>query len=300
MKGFLLACIIAPVVIVGLWAIAIPEDFIISLMENSLRESNLHVEAKGLKKGLFYNLKSERIWLKKSEEVLLLIDNVAVGIHPSSLLQMKLTASFHGEISGGNMDGEWDLLKGKDGFRMRLDNSNMEGILLFSILGLSGRGILSAEYRSKGGTGDLRFSMRDAKFEGKSYSGIRIPLDLFHSAKGLIAMKGDVIHVGSLSLEGDGLYARVKGDIMGDRVDLTIELMPDSSFKDKSNIFSQMKNFQVSPGHYVIPLKSSMPLSRPCPRGLYRACHHFFMRLHFPISCNLFSPFGKGKMRCLN
>ena len=83
-----------------------------------------------------------------------------------------------------------------------------------------------------------------------------IPLDAEHP--GYPVRKHGVLYLGFLSLEGEGIYARVKGDVMGDRLDLKIELMPDSSSKGKANIFSKIENFQVSPGHYVIPIKSGI------------------------------------------
>jgi hypothetical protein len=41
-------------------------------------------------------------------------------------------------------------------------------------------------------------------------------------------------------------------------MDLTMEIMPDSSFTGNSYIFSMIDNYKVSPGYYVIPIKSTI------------------------------------------
>ncbi|MDH5203807.1 MAG: type II secretion system protein GspN, partial [Nitrospirota bacterium] len=66
-------------------------------------------------------------------------------------------------------------------------------------------------------------------------------------------------HISSLSLQGDGIYARVKGNIKKNVMDLTLELMQDSSSADKSSLLLFLENYKVSPGYYVIPIKGNVP-----------------------------------------
>jgi type II secretion system protein N len=172
---------------------------------------------------------------------------------------MRLTLTFHGDISGGKITGEVNLLKEKNHMNVGIDNANVNGIPLFEVMGLSGKGTLSGEFRLKDGTGDLKFSLKDAQFESTSFSGVIIPVNLFQSATGAMTIDGDLVRIGSLSLQGNGIYARVKGNIRNNVMDLIIELMQDSSFTDKSSILFLLENYKVSPGYYVIPVKGSIP-----------------------------------------
>lgn len=259
MKRVILAAgIIAVLIFYGLWLIAISEGLLIDLIENSLKGAPLSVEITDLRKGLFYNFKSQRVTLKRSGKTLLSIENAAGNIHPFSLFLMKIALSFNGAISGGEIQGKVDLMKGRHRVNVHIENAKIEGIPLFEVMGLRERGTLSGELKIEDGFGDLRFSIKDAKFERGSFSGVMIPLDMFDNAKGAMAIHGDLIKIVSFSLEGKGIYARIKGNITGNVVDLTIEIMRDSSLKGKTYLFSMIEHYNVSPGYYMIPIKSRL------------------------------------------
>jgi type II secretion system protein N len=258
MKRLFFAGIIAAIILYGLWIIVVPEDFMQTLIENSLRDNNLHIETTGFHKGLFYNFTSQNITLKKSQATLISIDNVAGRINPLTILLMRLTLSFNGDISGGKMSGKVNLLKGKHQVAVYCNNAHVDAIPFLSGAGFSGKGILSGEFLFKDKFGELKFSITDARFYEKSFSGITVPLNVFHSVRGAMTINGDIIKIVSFSLEGRGIYARIKGNIRGGNMDLTMEIMPDSSFTGNSYIFSMIDNYKVSPGYYVIPIKSTI------------------------------------------
>ena len=143
---------------------------------------------------------------------------------------------------------------------VNIDNADVDGIPLFKVIGLNGKGILSGEFRLKDGTGDVKFSIKDAQFESASFSGVMIPVNLFKSAQGAMTIDRDVVHISSLSLQGDDIYARVKGDIKKNVMDLTLEIMQGSTSSDKSSLFLLLENYKASPGYYVIPIRGNMPI----------------------------------------
>jgi len=260
MRRLLFAGIVAVILIPGLWLVAVPKDSIRNLIENSLEGSQLQVEVKDLEKGLFYSVSSKSIILKKSDNALVSIGNAMGRVNPFSLFLIRLTLSFRGEIGDGSLEGSMDLLRGGPQVHMTLNNSHMEGIPLFASVGLTGTGILSGEFKSKGRLGDLKFAIRDARFEDWSFSGIPIPLAMFNSGKGVLSInESGNIHVGSFSLEGEGIYARIKGDIRGEGLDLTMELMPDYAFQDRVGFLSKIEHYETSPGYYVLPIRGKVP-----------------------------------------
>jgi hypothetical protein len=64
---------------------------------------------------------------------------------------------------------------------------------------------------------------------------------------------GDTITVKSLTLEGTGIYARMKGIIKEGDFDGNIEIMLDSSFDQYHLIQPLLERYKVSTGFYVIP-----------------------------------------------
>ncbi|MBI3592860.1 MAG: type II secretion system protein GspN [Nitrospirae bacterium] len=258
MKKILLAAFFIAVFVIGLWAVVVPEDMFLSRIEKTLKESGLSIETSGLKKGLFYNFEAHAVKLRKSDTTFLSIDNLAGKINPLSVVLMKLPLSVNANIGGGRMTGRIDLLGWKDSIDFRIDDAHIEGIPFFAAMGLGGSGTLSGTIKSKGGNVEFKFSVLDSKFAGGSFFGIMVPLDMFNNARGLVTINGNITRIDSLWLEGKGINARVKGNIAGNIADLTLELMQDASFVDRANILPLIGNYRVSPGYYVIPIKSSI------------------------------------------
>ena len=78
-------------------------------------------------------------------------------------------------------------------------------------------------------------------------------MDMFHTVRGSIVMKGRAIDVKSVTLEGKGLFARASGTIMGGMMDMTLELMPEPEADKLISVFAG--RYKISDGFYRIPLK---------------------------------------------
>jgi type II secretion system protein N len=258
MRKLLLTALFASFLLFGLWFLAIPEELIKARMESSMRRGHLQVEVAGLRKGLFYSFTSPKIPLRKSDRPILFIDDFKGRINPLSLLIGTLSLSIEGTVGGGALEGMIGSWR-SDQVDLRLNRSHLEGIPLLGWAGLRGKGILSGALKWKDGVGDLRFSIADVRLEG-SFAGFPLPLEWFSEAKGVMAIRGDSIHLAPLSLTGEGIYARVKGDVVKEKLDLLIELMPDPSFvKNRGRLaFLAMDRYRICPGHYQIPVRSSV------------------------------------------
>jgi type II secretion system protein N len=225
-------------------------------IERSLTDGDLHVEVTDLKKGLFFDFKSAHMTLKKSDRALISIDDVTGRMNPLKLLAGKPPLDFRGNVGGGRIEGEAGFLKTSSA-NIRVDKANMEEIPFFALSGLEGNGILSGEFRLAKGTGDIKFVLKDARLKTGSFGGVSVPLDVFRRARGAMTVEGPTVKIVSFSLEGEGIYARIKGNIVGKRLDVTLELMPDRSFKE-SIVFSALGNYRVSPGYFVIPITKTL------------------------------------------
>lgn len=194
--------------------------------------------------------------LRKSGRALISIDDVTGRINPLNMLAGEAPLHFRGNVGGGRIDGEAGLLKGSPA-DIRVDKAHMEEIPFFALSGLEGSGALSGEFRLAKGTGDIKFVVKDARLKTGSFGGVSVPLDVFRGAKGAMTVEGPTVKIVSFSLEGDGIYARIKGNIVGGTLNVTLELMPDRSFKE-SIVFSALGNYRVSPGYYVIPITKTL------------------------------------------
>lgn len=260
MKRLFIAAVIAAVSIFGIWSIVISEDLLASLIEDSLRGSGMGADIAGLKKGLFYNFSSARLTLKKSGNPVISVDNIAGRVNPLSLLLRRLTLRFNGEAGGGGINGSFDLLGGKGLLYVAIEGAEMEGIPFFPLIGLRGRGVISGAVTMENGAGEAKFTVKDTVLESGSFGGITLPLNMFNNARGAMTFKPGMIRVVSFSLDGRDIYARLKGDIKGSSMDLTMELMPDKAYIEKNPLFLMLENYRVSPGYYSIPLTGKLPL----------------------------------------
>jgi type II secretion system protein N len=255
MKRVLVACGVVLLLFYGAWIIVIPEDFIISRVEDSLKARNLGIEATGFKKGLFFNFTAQRIVLKKMDAILLSTGEVSGRINPLNLLLMRISVSLNGKLSGGIIRGNVSISKRKNEAHFFFNDSRLEEMPLLSAAGLSGRGTLSGEFSLNDNSGTIRFTILDARIDRKAFSGIMLPLDIFHRVQCSMVISGAVLQVESFSLEGNDIYARIKGNISNGNMDLVMEVMPGASFRGDALMLALLEQFKVSPGYYSLPVK---------------------------------------------
>lgn len=263
MKKAAVIIIVLFFLIIGLWFIALPESLIKDLIGSSLSKEYLYLHTEGFKKGLFYNFSAERILLKKkginrdSDETLLIFHTIHGRFDFTSLFRLSPELSFDCRVDGGDVTGKVGLA-GENGLVINGSNIHINGIPFLEPLGIHGEGILSGSFLVGNGTGELKFSITDARLKGTSLEGIFLPLNIFHEVKGAATINNETVEVQSLAMAGRGVYGRVRGSIRGTHLNMTFELMTDSSFKPEPLFRAILEQYKVSPGYYVIPLKGKI------------------------------------------
>ncbi len=254
----LLILILLPIVVIftifGAWFIAVPEDMISDYITNSVKSDKIIIKTQGIKKGLFLNLNIRKIDIKKKDETpLLTIENVHAKPDFMSLLKLNPQLPFTGQIHSGLIEGVYSVKE--EALKLNGRDINLKDITSLKLVNVEGEGNLSIKMEIIRGQGDVLFNVKDARLKQTILpGGYFLPLNLFNDIKGLLAVKKDVLEVKAFSLEGEGVYARIKGNITGSDVDLNMELMPDASFQ-KPSMLLLISPFQVSPGYYLIPIK---------------------------------------------
>ncbi len=264
MKKAALITALALFLVVGLWLVAVPESLVADIIENSLNRDYLYLKTEGVKKGMFYNFRAGRILLMKksagesAESPLLELTDVRGRFSFLSVFTLSPELAFKGWMNGGEVKGRVRLT-GKDRLVITGENIPVRGIPLLEPLGIYGDGTLSGSFVVRNNTGDLKFSVMDARFDRGSVAGVFLPLDLFHEIRGAASLSNDLVEIRSFAMSGRGIYARVKGSIRGTRMNLSLELMTDSSFTTEPLFQFVLERYRVSPGYAVIPLTGPVP-----------------------------------------
>ncbi len=259
MKRLLIAAVVLVFLVLGLWIIAVPESLLTNLVEEAMHDGGLRLRVSDMRKGPFYDFSCGSITLNKNSRPLLSVGDVEGHINPLSLLLFKLNVLFSGDLSGGKVKGSIDLFRGKSQVSMAVRGAELEHMPFFASLGIEGRGILSGDISIRSSKGTVTFSVTDAQFNPAAFGGVALPLDVFNSGRGAMTVDGSMLRIQSFSLEGEGIYSRLKGDIAAGRMNLTMELMPEKTFKDRNLVFLTLKRYEVSPGYYSIPVTGPLP-----------------------------------------
>ncbi len=199
---------------------------------------------------------------------LLKASRASVRLRLLPLLAGKVTFSYQVAIAPGSIKGEFALRRGD--MRAEARGLRLEDIPFFrTVAGASVKGEmrLSSSFTGAGKTagGELRLEIKGATVSGVKIGEIPLPDADYSLIQGMIRRKGGQIVLESFTLQGEGLYVRLKGDFplvtpLGNApLNLTLELMPNPEFLEKQKfVFLLLAKYLVSPGNYQIPIRGAL------------------------------------------
>ncbi len=255
MKRFIAVVVIAAAVAAGIWLVVFPEKTLTRLIAGALGGGDLTVDVTGMKKGLFYDFAADTITVRKAGRPVLTAEKISCRIDLPSLFLIKPALRVDGEIAGGTMHGRMGLRGGVD---MKVEGARIGRLPFFASAGIDGEGSISGRLALDNGAGTVRFAIIDARLRPASFEGVKAPLDLFSTGRGALTVAGGTISVTSLSLEGRGIYARLRGNVSGGAIHMTMELMPEKSFIENNPVLALLAAYRDSPGHYSIPINATV------------------------------------------
>lgn len=263
MKKAVIAVIAIPLLLIGLWLVSVPEAWIIHHIEDALGRQGMKVRIMGFSKGPFYNFSLRQMHVSTAKDSpIVSVNDLHAWVDFFSLFKFKPQLDLSGNVNDGRVHGAIGLkgqgTGGGSTINVNGDGIKINGIPALERFGIRGNGNLGFDLRLMDDTGEARFSIREARFEGAFPSVDFLPLDLFQSVRGILTIKKMII-VKSLTLEGRGVYARVNGNIKGNSMDMKIELMMDSSFGPEPVLAKGLGPYKISPGYYVIPFSHIFP-----------------------------------------
>lgn len=254
MKKIAVAILVLAALVWASWLIVVPSSIIESEVEEKLKRGKLSADLVGFRKGLFLGFKSEALDVMNSGQRLFSIEDLRGGLKLiQSLRSMGAVVALDGNAGGGEFEGTFRIKKKSYGLDMTISGADIEELGLFEHTGFRGSGTLDAEAHIADNAGDIKFSITGASLNPFEISGRSVPMDLFHTVRGALVLKGRAIDVKSVTFEGKGLFARVSGTIKGGMMDMTLELMPEPEADTMISIIAG--RYKVSDGLYRIPIK---------------------------------------------
>jgi len=250
---YFILCI--PVFIILVWFFAVPEDLIRGRIEDAIStagQGNINASLKGFRKGLFLTVHADSLDLDLDRTPALTISNIKGCLKAGSLIKRQVAFSFKGKIGTGDVNS---LLTYPADGEIKVEGADLNEIPYLTHLGIKINGHISADILLKNETARITFQVPDMDLKD---STIIIPfINSFRRIHGALSVYGNNIKLESVSLEGDKGYARLKGDIRNNIMDLRLELMP---AMEKLNSAESMLigKYIVSPGYYVLPIKGPM------------------------------------------
>jgi type II secretion system protein N len=255
-KKILFVLIAIPVILWALWFV-IPETTIQSIIEDYFTGKKFHVEIHEMKKGIFYNFSADKLVVRSSTREIIFFSNIHGAINPLSLLILQWSISVDGTLGGGNISGNVRLAKNNIQIRLDFTKAHIDQISMLKRAGINGTGTLSGRFSMINSKGNIDFNAEDGNFQQAEFAGVKVPLNFFNNVKGAIEINGDMLNIISVYCEGKNISARLKGVIKDAVMDLTMEVMPGQSFIENPFFFAELERYKISPGYYIIPVRSN-------------------------------------------
>jgi type II secretion system protein N len=220
-------------------------------------------------KALPLGIKANNVELADERGVLLRADEAVVRLRLLPLLAGKVSFSYRLGIGGGDIRGEFSLLRGGE-MDFAISRLRMEDIPFFlTATGTRVKGDLSAQASFRGfgnkAAGEAQLEAKGAELAGVKIGEMPLPDAVYDMVRVALKVSSGKAVLESATLQGAGLYVRLKGDFpvttpLGSApLNLTLELMPKPDFLEKQKfVFLLLAKYLISPGAYQIPIRGTL------------------------------------------
>jgi len=172
-------------------------------------------------------------------------------------------------IGKGHLDVRY-ALNGKTALDLDADGIALADIPFFSsVLGAKAAGNLwsqgTLKRDPKGLSGDLKLEIKKLEFSGVKLGAFPLPDAAGLKTQGMVRVSGGKARLESFTLEGDGIYMRISGDLPSggnaamEPLNMSLEIMPKPEFLEKQKlVFMLLAKFMTSPGVYTVPIRGTL------------------------------------------
>lgn len=215
-------------------------------------------------------LKAADLKISSDKGPVLNAKKASIRLRLMPLLTGKVSFGYRLDIGAGVVRGTFSPRNG--GFVIEAAGIRLEDIPFFQTVagasvkgGLRLSGSMNGREKGKEPGGEVRLEVKGANVSGVKIGEIPLPDADYTTVQGMVRRKGGIILLESFTLQGEGLYVRLKGDFPlatppgSAPLNLAVELMPKPDFLEKQKfVFLLLAKYLVSPGNYLIPIKGTL------------------------------------------
>lgn len=264
------ACVAGSLLVLVIFTIIfIPAREIRDVLGRSLEQQGYSMRTGYFGKAFPLGIKARNLEILDDRGSLVKLDEVTARVGILPLFVGKVVINYCAEVGKGTIEGHFSPGKNKE-FSARLDNVQLENIPFFqTATGARVKGEMSsrADFREEGGNfrGEARLAVKGAVLNGLKIGEMPLPDASYETIQGMYRLNGGRGTLESLSLQGRGIYVRLKGEIPftsppgSAPINLTLELMPKPVFlENQKYVFILLTKYLTSPGHYQIPIRGTL------------------------------------------
>lgn len=225
--------------------------------------------APAVHKTLLPGLAWDNLLLSSDQGQLLSCERLQVRALLLPLLLGRAVVSGGAVIGNGHLDVSY-ALNGKEALNLAADGIPLSGIPFFkSVLGAKAGGSLWSRGTllrgAKGLSGDLKLEVKQLEYSGVKLGAFPLPDAANLKTQGMIRVSDGKARLESFTLEGDGIYMRLSGDLPSGAnaavtpLNMSLEIMPRPEFLERQKlVFMLLIKFMTSPGVYSVPIRGTL------------------------------------------
>jgi type II secretion system protein N len=224
----------------------------------------------GFGKAFPVGIKASSLEISSVQGSLLTLSDPRIRLELLPLLTGKLRIAYRGKIgSGGSLEGD-ATLGPAPGWSVDAHGIRLQDIPFFTTVA---EAKVKGELRVTGAVttknklpeGDLQLSVQGAELAGVKLGAMPLPDASYRQIRGALHVEKGRAQLKSFTLDGEGIYVRLKGDstlvtpLGASALNLTMEMMPQPAFLDKQKfVFLLLTKYQTSPGAFSIPIHGTL------------------------------------------
>ncbi|MCL2760269.1 MAG: type II secretion system protein GspN [Desulfuromonadales bacterium] len=262
-----IAAILAGIILfILLTIIFIPSSAIFDAASGALANKGYTLTASNVRKAYLLGIKGSGVTLSSEHGELLKFDKCVINMELLPLIIGRVNLDIKGAIGEGEINGTVSYRK-SPAYEFYFKNIPLEMVPFFkNVMGASVKGVLKGKADIKGAgeksNGVIRIEAQNVDLKGLKFGVMPIPDAFYQTVQGSLKIQNGSANLESFSFQGDGIYIRIKGNILlssNAPLNLTMELMPKPEFIQKQNlIFLLMSKYNDTPGHYSLPIRGTL------------------------------------------
>ena len=246
----------------------VPDHELQGLASRLLERQGYSLRAARFGKAFPLGVKAVDLEISGESGSLLKAKKASVRLRLLPLMTGKVSFDYRVDIGAGRISGDFAPRDGE--IHIEASGVRLEDLPFFqTVTGARVKGELrlNGSFKGKGKApgGELRLEVKGANISGVKISEMPLPDADYTVVQGMLRRKGGAITLESFTLQGEGMYVRLKGDFPLTvppgiaPLNLTLELMPKAEFLDKQKfVFLLLTKYPVSPGNYQIPIRGTL------------------------------------------